>query len=84
MENALKLGVTLKTISSFELSVNDEIWAVPVGTEFTFKESFMSPTHYPSMYKHMFRIVDSEGVEHVITVALFNDCLEIKGNSTRR
>ena len=46
--NALKLGMTLKTISSFDLSVNDEIWGVPVGTEFTFKESFTCP----ALYRH--------------------------------
>ena len=46
----------IKTISSFELSVNDEIWGVPIGTE-TFKESFTCP----ALYRHMFRIIDSHG-----------------------
>ena len=76
--NALKLGMTLKTISSFELSVNDEIWGVPVGTEFTFKESFTSPTRYHHMHKNMLRIIDSHGLEHVISVATFNYHLTIK------
>ena len=65
--DALKLGMTLKTISSFDLSVNDEIWGVPVGTEFTFKESFTCP----ALYRHMFRIIDSHGLEHVISDVQF-------------
>ena len=82
MENALKLGVTLKTISSFELSVNDEIWAVPVGTEFTFKALFSYPTFYYTIRENMLRIIDSHGFEHVISVAQFNDHLTINDKET--
>lgn len=73
--NALKPGIKLETIRPFDLSVDDEVWGVPIGTEFTFKETFTCPTNYHHMHKHMLRIVDSEDVEHVIAAALFNDCM---------